>query len=60
MKTVLLGLLLGVLAAFPNLAVPLADTVRWFAVQPLLWAFCAGVVARPRLVRRLPSFRSTR
>ncbi|MBY8879733.1 hypothetical protein [Actinacidiphila acidipaludis] len=52
MKTVLLGLLLGLLAAFPHLAAPLLAAGRVVAVQPLLWAFCAGLAARPRIVRR--------
>jgi hypothetical protein len=52
-KTVLLGLLLGVLAAFPALAAPVVPAVRSLAAQPLLWAFCAGLLARPRLSRRL-------
>lgn len=54
MKTVLFGLLLGLLAAFPHLAVPLVDAGRVLAVQPLVWAFCAGAVTGPRIVRRLP------
>lgn len=53
MKTVLLGLLLGVLAAYPHLAVPAVPVVRALATQPLLWAFCAGLAARPRITRRL-------
>lgn len=53
MKTVPFGLLLGLLAAFPHLTMPLADTARWLAVQPLLWAFTAGAITRPRLARRI-------
>jgi hypothetical protein len=52
-KTLLLGLLLGLLAAYPHLAEPLATGVHWLAAQPLLWAFGAGAAARPRLARRL-------
>lgn len=52
-KTLLLGLLLGVLAAFPHLAAPLVPAARAIAMQPLLWAFAAGLIARPRLARRL-------
>lgn len=58
MKWVLLGVLLGLCAAFPHAAgqgaAPILAAARWTAVQPLLWAFCAGIVARPRLARRFP------
>jgi hypothetical protein len=52
MKTLLLGLLLGLLAAFPHLAAPLVAAGLSLAVQPLVWAFCAGLVARPHIARR--------
>lgn len=52
-RTVVAGLLLGVLAAFPALAAPVVPAVRSLAAQPLLWAFCAGLIAGPRLSRRM-------
>jgi len=52
-KYVLLGLLLGVLAAFPPLAVLLGHLVLaaavWGAGQPAVYAFAAGLAIRPRL-----------
>jgi hypothetical protein len=53
-KTILLGLMIGLLAAYPHLAVPLAAGAHWLAAQPLLWAFTAGAIARPRLALRAP------
>jgi hypothetical protein len=61
-KHVIAGVLLGLCAAFPHLAgrdaVPLAPAALWVAAQPLVWAFVAGAVVGPRLVRavfrRLP------
>lgn len=50
---VILGLMLGLLVAFPHLALPVVSVAHWLALQPLAWAFCAGVVARPRIARRL-------
>lgn len=52
-RIVAAGLLLGLLLAFPHLAAPLVPVVRALASQPLLWAFCAGLLARLRLSRRL-------
>lgn len=52
--TVLLGILLGLLAAFPHLAVPVVSAAQWLALQPFVWAFAAGVITRPRIARRLP------
>lgn len=49
--TVLLGLLLGLVVAFPALAVPVASVAHWLALQPLVWAFVAGLAARPRITR---------
>jgi hypothetical protein len=54
MRAVLLGLLLGLLAAFPHLALPAVTAAHWLAMQPVVWAFVAGVVARPRIVRHIP------
>jgi succinate dehydrogenase/fumarate reductase flavoprotein subunit len=57
MKHVVLGLLLAVCVLFPHLfalaAAPLGSTALRLAVQPLVWAFVAGLVARPRIARRL-------
>lgn len=53
MKTLILGLLLGVLVAFPHLLPPLIPLAQEAAHQPLLWAFAAGVIARPWIARRL-------
>lgn len=53
MKTILLGLLLGLLAAFPHLVLPLV-VEGLHSVEPLGWAFVAGLIARPRLARRIP------
>lgn len=53
MKTLILGLLLGVLAAFPHLLQPLIPMTQEAAHQPLLWAFTAGALTRPRIARRL-------
>jgi hypothetical protein len=52
-KTLVLGLLLGVLVAFPHLLQPLIPLAQEAARQPLLWAFTAGALARPRIARRL-------
>lgn len=58
MRWVLLGVLLGLCAAFPHAAgqgaAPVLAAGHWLAGQPLLWAFCAGIVARPHLARRIP------
>jgi hypothetical protein len=61
-KHVVFGVLLGLCGAFPHLAgwgaAPLAPAAVWVAAQPLVWAFAAGAVVGPRLVRavfrRLP------
>lgn len=53
MKTILLGLLLGLLAAFPHLALPLAAGTHWITLQPIAWAFTAGLLTRPHIARRL-------
>lgn len=59
MKHLILGLLLGLVAAFPHLAVqgaaPVEAAARWLLAQPALWAFAAGTIVRPRLTRRLRS-----
>jgi hypothetical protein len=56
-KTILLGVLLGLVAAFPHLAgqgaAPAGTAAHWVAAQPLLWAFAAGLLARPWIARRL-------
>lgn len=52
--TVFLGILLGLLAAFPALALPVASAAHWLVLQPLVWAFAAGVIARPRVAQHLP------
>lgn len=54
MKHLLWGLLLAALVLFPHLAAPAIAGVRWVVVQPLLWAFAAGLTARPWIVRHLP------
>lgn len=51
---VILGLMLGLLVAFPALALPVVSAAHWLALQPLVWAFVAGAIARPRIARRLP------
>lgn len=53
MRSVVCGLLLAVLVAFPHLLLPLVPLAQDAAVQPLLWAFAAGIIARPRIARRL-------
>lgn len=56
MKTLLLGVLLGLCVAFPHLAgqgaALIASAAVWAAGQPVVWAFAAGLLARPRLARR--------
>jgi hypothetical protein len=61
-KYVVLGLLVGLCLAFPALAALVVAAGHWLAAQPLLWAFCAGIVARPHLARRFdaPTRRNTR
>lgn len=53
---VLLGGVLGVLITHPALAVALLGLLGTLAVaaagQPVVWAFVAGVFARPRITRR--------
>jgi hypothetical protein len=55
-KHLVLGVLLGLVAAFPALAgrgtAPIETAAHWVAAQPLLWAFAAGVITRPRIARR--------
>lgn len=57
MKHLVLGLLLGLVAVFPHLAgqgaALIPSAASWAAGQPLLWAFAAGVIARPWIARRL-------
>jgi hypothetical protein len=52
---VLLGLVLGLLAAFPTLGATVAAVTAaagvWLAAQPLLWAFAAGAFLRPHIAR---------
>jgi hypothetical protein len=53
-KTILLGLLLGLLAVYPHLATAAAaPAMSWLVGQPIAWAFTAGILARPRIARRL-------
>jgi hypothetical protein len=53
-KALLLGLLLGLLAAYPHLAVAAAvPALAWLLGQPVVWAFAAGLIARPCTARRL-------
>jgi hypothetical protein len=65
MRYVVLGLLLAACLLFPHAAVltaaPVLAAARWVAAQPLVWAFVAGIAARPRLARRLgaPTRRNT-
>lgn len=54
MKHLLWGLLLAALVLCPHLAAPAITGVRWAAVQPAVWAFAAGLIARPWIVRHLP------
>lgn len=61
MKHILLGVLVGLLAAFPHLAaqgaVPVETTARWLAVQPAVVAAAvayATVLGLRRTRRRLP------
>ena len=57
MKHLILGVLLGLVAAFPHLAgqgaAPIETAAHWVAAQPLVWAFAAGLLARTHPVRRL-------
>lgn len=54
----LLGLLLALCVLFPHLFVLAAARVGTaalvLAAKPLVWAFLLGLLARPRLARRLP------
>lgn len=56
-RTVLAGLLLALLAAYPHLAltaaVPAGYALRWLVAQPTVWALAVGLYARPHLARRL-------
>jgi hypothetical protein len=52
--TVFLGVLLGLLVAFPALAEPITTVAHWLVLQPLVWAFATGVIARPRIAQHLP------
>lgn len=51
-----LGILLGLMAAFPALGTAVLGLLGAAAVtvaaQPVVWAFTAGLLARPRLARR--------
>ncbi|MFJ5608005.1 hypothetical protein ACIQCJ_01180 [Streptomyces sp. NPDC093221] len=53
MRHIVLGALLGLALAFPHLAGqgadPAATAAHWVACQPVLWAFTAGLLARPRI-----------
>lgn len=61
MKTVLFGVLLGLVLAFPHLAgrdaALLSPAAVWVAAQPLVWAFVAGAVVGPRVARRMTSWK---
>ncbi|WP_329187025.1 hypothetical protein [Actinacidiphila glaucinigra] len=50
MKALMLGILLGVVVALAPAAC--LTVLVAVASQPLVWAFAAGVAARPRLARR--------
>jgi hypothetical protein len=54
-KHIMLSLLVALV--FPHLGAQVAALAAavavWAAGQPLLWAFAAGIAARPRLARRL-------
>jgi hypothetical protein len=52
--TVILGVLLGLLVAFPSPAEPVGTAARRLPTQPVVRAFAAGIIARPRIARRLP------
>ncbi len=51
MKWILLGLILGLLVAFPALWTTAVAAVAWLAAKPVAVAFVLGVVARPHLPR---------
>ena len=57
MKWTLLGILLGILAAYPQLAAlataALGAGLVWAASSPPVLAFAAGLLARPALARRM-------
>lgn len=57
MRYVALGLLLAAIVLYPHLAVlaaaPLGTAALWMAGQPIVWAFAAGLIARPRIARRI-------
>jgi hypothetical protein len=56
-KHIMLSLLVALVLVFPHLGAQVAALAAavavWAAGQPLLWAFAAGIAARPRLARRL-------
>lgn len=58
MKHLLFGILLGLLAAYPHLAMqgaaPIEAAARCALGLPIVWAFAAGLLARPRVARLLP------
>lgn len=52
MKWLLLGIVLGLLLAFPPLLTAVAAAVAFLVSQPLVVAFVLGLVLRPMLVRK--------
>ncbi|WP_192583176.1 hypothetical protein [Streptomyces albicerus] len=52
MKWILLGILLGLLLAFPSLLTAIVGAVAWLAVKPVVVAFALGLIVRPHLPRR--------
>lgn len=57
MKWIWLGILLGILAAAPQLAAAVTAMVGtaaiWAAAQPTVIAFAAGLLAGPRVATRM-------
>jgi fructose-specific phosphotransferase system IIC component len=54
-RAVIVGLVLGLLAAFPSLGAPVLALASaaglWLVAQPFVWAFAAGAFLRPHIGR---------
>ncbi|MDX2696860.1 hypothetical protein [Streptomyces ipomoeae] len=53
MMRIIFGALLGLLVAYPSLAAVVLAVVAALVTEPVVLAFAAGVIAWPRITRRI-------
>ena len=58
MMRIIFGALLGLLVAYPNLLSSVLTVAAAVASQPVVLAFAAGVIAWPRITRRIKGWTS--